>query len=103
MGGQHGNWLDFRNTSFQPAYLDSAVFVPDQGYGGYGVHSQENIAYDIHTLDVGQGARIHLVSDLPLSEPVKGTVKFIRSHGGLYRAGTRHNDHSRFTRTHRAA
>lgn len=74
MGGQHGNWLDFRNTSFQPAYLDSAVFTANDG-SNYGIHTQENIAYDIGTLNVGQGARIHLVSTAPLQEPVRGTVK----------------------------
>ena len=73
MGGQHGNWVDFRNTSFQPAYLDSAVFTANDG-SNYGIHSQEDIAYDIRTLNVGQGARIHLVSTAPLQEPVRGTL-----------------------------
>jgi len=81
MGGRHTNALDFRNTSFEPAYIDSAVFVPNEasigGMAGrdFGIHVQENVAYDIQRLDVGAGARIHLVSNIPLTEPVSGTVK----------------------------
>ncbi|HET6402176.1 MAG TPA: hypothetical protein VFH95_12375 [Candidatus Kapabacteria bacterium] len=76
IGGQHTNALDFRNTSYETAYLDSAVFVPDDPKrSDFGIHVQENVAYDIGRLAVGAGARIHLVPTTPLDLPVSGTVK----------------------------
>jgi hypothetical protein len=79
-GPVHPNYLNFRNTAYQPAYLDSAVFVPDDFKNdGYGIHVEEDVAYDIGRMDIGASAQIHLVSDIGLIAPVSGTVE-IYSH-----------------------
>ncbi len=75
-GPVHPNFLNFRNTAYQPAYLDSAVFVPDYFKNdGYGIHVEEDVASDIGRLDIGASAQIHLVSNIGLMAPVSGTVK----------------------------
>lgn len=80
LGSVHPNFLNFHNTAYQAAYLDSAVFVPDYfKYDGYGIHVEEDVATDIGRMDLGQSAQIHLVSNIPLMEPVSGTV-IIYSH-----------------------
>jgi IgGFc binding protein len=79
-GPVHPNVLNFHNTAYQPAYVDSAVFVPDNFKDqGYGIHTSENVAYDIGRVDIGGSGQIHLVSDIALSYPVIGTEK-IYSH-----------------------
>jgi hypothetical protein len=76
MGPIHPNVLNFRNTAYQPAYLDSALFVPDNFKdGAFGIHSQEDVGSDIGRLDIGEGAQIHLVPTIPLTWPISGTVK----------------------------
>ncbi len=80
MGPVHPNFLNFHTTAYQPAYVDSAVFIPDNFKDiGYGIHIEENVALDIGRIDIGGSGQIHLVSDLPLMYPVSGTVK-IYSH-----------------------
>ena len=80
MGGHHTNTIDFRNTAYQDAYLDSAVFIADNPkMRNLGIHVKERIAYDIGVLPVGQSAEIHLVSDDQLPAPVEGTLR-IYSH-----------------------
>lgn len=75
MNGQHSNVLNFHNTSYQPAYLDSAIFTPDNpDASAFGIHVQEDVATDIGRMDVGASSQIHLISDNPLPDPISGTV-----------------------------
>ena len=79
-GPVHTNALSFHNTAYQPAYLDSAIFIPDNFKDqGYGIHAEENVAVDIGRMEIGSQSEIHLVSNIPLINPVSGTVK-IYSH-----------------------
>jgi hypothetical protein len=79
-GPVHTNVLSFHNTAYQPAYLDSAEFIPDDFKDqGYGIHAEENVATDIGRMDIGGQSEIHLVSNIALMNPVSGTVK-IYSH-----------------------
>ena len=80
----HTNTLNFHNTAYQPAYLDSAVFVPDNFKdAGYNIHTAEDVGLDIGRVDIGGSGQIHLISDLALSYPVSGTEK-IYSHCPSY-------------------
>ncbi len=80
MGTNSNNTLEFHNTAYQPAYVDTAMFIPDNfKEEGYGIHIAEDVAYDIGRVDVGGSGVIHVVSDIALMEPVSGTVK-IYSH-----------------------
>ncbi len=79
-GPVHPNFLNFHNTSYQPAYVDSAVYIPDYFKDqGYNIHTEEDVPMDIGRMNIGGSAQIHLVSDDPLFSPVSGTVK-IYSH-----------------------
>lgn len=79
-GPVHTNTLSFHNTAYQPAYLDSAMFIPDNFKDlGYGIHTLENVAMDIGRMGIGESAEIHLVPNIALMNPVSGTVK-IYSH-----------------------
>ncbi len=83
-GTNHSNALLFHNTAYQPAYVDSAMFIPDRFKDeGFGIHVAENVAMDIGRVETGSGDTIHLVSDIPLNYPVSGTVK-ITSHTPSY-------------------
>ncbi len=76
----HSNVLTFDNTAYQPAYVDSVAFTPDDPKNsGFGIHSSENVAIDIGRVDIGGSGTIHLVPTLPLIAPVSGTVS-IYSH-----------------------
>jgi hypothetical protein len=80
IGLGHSNTLSFHNTAYQPAYLDSAIFIPgNPNATAFDIHVEENVGLDIGRVDVGGMGQIHLVSDHPLSDPVSGTVK-IYSH-----------------------
>ena len=75
-GSGHTNTLNFHNTAYQPAYLDSAVFIPDNFKdAGYGIHTLEDVGLDIGRIDIGGSGQIHLVSNNPLIYPVNGQVK----------------------------
>ncbi len=76
----HTNSLNFHNTAYQPAYLDSAIFIPNNpDASAFGIHVAENVGLDIGRVDIGGSGQIHLVSDNPLTDPISGTVK-IYSH-----------------------
>ncbi len=78
--GHHTNHIQFYNTCPDPAYLDSAVFTPTRVEDNqFGIHSKENIAMEIGRMPVGGDASLHLISDLPLTNPVVGTLS-IYSH-----------------------
>jgi IgGFc binding protein len=80
LGPVHPNFLNFHNTSYQPAYVDSAVFIPDYFKDqGYNIHPEEDVPMDIGRMNIGGSAQIHFVSDDPIFSPVSGTVK-IYSH-----------------------
>jgi hypothetical protein len=80
IGNVHSNAIDFHNTAYQPAYVDSAIFVPDNPKeAAFGIHPLETVWSDIGRMDIGASAEIHLVPDVPLTWPVSGTVK-IYSH-----------------------
>ncbi len=83
-GPLHTNYLNFRNTAYQPAYVDSAVFVPDDSKNtGFGIHPVENVGFDIGRLDIGGSAQIHFAPTISLIAPVSGTVS-IYSHTPTY-------------------
>jgi hypothetical protein len=76
----HTNTLNFHNGAYQPAYLDSATFIPDDfKNAAFGVHTAEDVALDIGRVDIGGSGQVHLVSDIPLNYPVSGTLN-IYSH-----------------------
>ncbi|HEY3875367.1 MAG TPA: hypothetical protein VGM92_07805 [Candidatus Kapabacteria bacterium] len=71
-----GAALDFRNTAYQPAYLDSARFIPNNEDDlAFGIHPLENITLDIGRMDIGAASELHLISEKPLSKPVSGVLK----------------------------
>jgi hypothetical protein len=76
MGTVHTNALDFHNTAYQPAYVDSAVFVPDNPKeAAFGIHPLEDVGLEIGRVDIGGSGEFHLTSDVPLTWPISGTVK----------------------------
>ena len=75
-GKKHSNTVDFHTTAYQPAYVDSARFIPDNPADAvFGIHPQENVGIDIGRIDIGGSGQIHLVSDRPLTDPIHGTIK----------------------------
>jgi hypothetical protein len=77
-GPVHPNTLTFHNTAYQPAYLDTALFIPDDfKNAAFGIHIAENVAIDLGRVDIGGSGQIHLVSDIPLNYPVSGVVKIV--------------------------
>ena len=72
--------IAFHNTAYQPAYLDSAIFVPiDPTDADEKIHVKENVAFEIGRMDIGASAALHLVHDAPIDRTVSGMLK-IYSH-----------------------
>ncbi|HEY3875369.1 MAG TPA: T9SS type A sorting domain-containing protein [Candidatus Kapabacteria bacterium] len=80
IGTNHSNRIQFHNTAYQPAYLDSAIFVPDDPKdAAFGVHASENVGLDIGRMDIGGSSEIHIVAKKALPHPVSGRIN-IYSH-----------------------
>ncbi|HWF45248.1 MAG TPA: T9SS type A sorting domain-containing protein [Candidatus Kapabacteria bacterium] len=83
-GGRHSNEIDFHNMTNATVYFDSAVFTPtDNEFAKYGIHTKENVAYDIGTIGIAQASSVHLVSDETVQQPVSGMLR-IYTHTPLW-------------------
>ena len=73
---KHTNRIDFYNTCCDPAYIDSATFVPDRLEDAeFGVKPFENVAYSVGRMNVGADAYLHMTCDKPLTSPVHGKLR----------------------------
>ncbi len=74
--GKHTNRIDFYNTCCDPAYLDSARFVPDEAEDAiYGIRPAEDVAYSVGRMDIGGEASLHLTCNVGLGQPISGKLK----------------------------